>query len=94
VELLKQGQFVPLDIYDQVLSIYAGTRGHLDKVPTTDVQQWETEFLKFIHEQKPEILERMRASKDMDDQTMQMVEASIKDFQQQFAGRKKQVAAA
>ena len=45
VEMLKQGQYQPMDVIDEVLSIYAGTRGHLDKVPRDEVAAWEKEFL-------------------------------------------------
>ena len=37
IELLKQGQYQPMDVVDEVLSIYAGTRGHLDKIPRSEV---------------------------------------------------------
>ena len=47
IELLKQGQYQPMDVIDEVLSIFAGTRGHLDKIPRTDVAAWEQEFLRF-----------------------------------------------
>ena len=52
-ELLKQGLYQPMHVTDQVLSIYAGTRGHLDKVRSSEVHDWESEFLKYMHEQKP-----------------------------------------
>ena len=55
VEILKQGQYQPMNVIDQVLMIYAGTRGHLDKVPAKEVQAWEKAFLTFIHDQKQEI---------------------------------------
>src|SRR6476619_1573761 len=55
VEVLKQGQYQPMNIIDQVLMIYAGTRGHLDKIPAKEVQAWEKAFLTFIHDQKQEI---------------------------------------
>ena len=55
VEILKQGQYDPLHVIDQVLMIYAGTRGHLDKIPAREVQAWEKQFLTFMHNQKPEI---------------------------------------
>src|SRR5690606_22959581 len=50
VELLKQGQYRPLDMVDQVMSIYAGTRGHLNTIPPTEVQGWESEFLIFMRD--------------------------------------------
>ncbi len=52
VELLKQPQYRPMDVIDQVLSIFAGTQGHLDDVPRTDVSRWEAAFLTFIKERK------------------------------------------
>ena len=60
VELLKQGQYEPLNVIDQVLVIYAGTRGHLDKVPVNEVQEWEKQFLTFMRDQKPEIWDDAR----------------------------------
>ncbi len=49
-ELLKQGLYHPMHVTDQVLSIYAGTRGHLDKVPLAEVHAWETACLKFVRD--------------------------------------------
>ena len=70
VELLKQGQYQPMDVIDQVMMIYAGTRGHLDKVPVTEVQDWEKQFLTFMHDQKAEIRNKIVDTKDLDDDTM------------------------
>ena len=53
VELLKQGQYVPMDVTDQVLSIFAGTGGHLDKIDVDMVHAWESDFLTFMRDQKP-----------------------------------------
>src|SRR5690606_37284865 len=49
VELLKQPQYRPMKVTDQVLSLFAGTRGYLDDVPVKAVQQWERDFLQFVH---------------------------------------------
>src|SRR6266851_4986376 len=54
VEILKQPQFKPMNVFDQVMIIYAGTRGHLDDVPRAGVSRWETAFLNFIRERKPD----------------------------------------
>ncbi len=51
VEVLKQVQFKPMDVIDQVMVIFAGTRGFIDKVPRKQVQAWEEQFLKYMHEQ-------------------------------------------
>ena len=44
-----------MDVIDQVMSIYAGTRGYLDQVPRNEVLAWEKAFLTFIKDQKPEV---------------------------------------
>jgi F-type H+-transporting ATPase subunit alpha len=85
VEILKQDQYVPLNVVDQVLIIYAGTRGHLDKVPANQVREWETQFLKFVHDQKPEIWDELNTKKDLSDDLTKTIEAAIKEFQGQFA---------
>jgi len=88
VEILKQGQYRPLDVVDEVLIIFAGTRGHLDKVPVKEVSAWEREFLTFMHDQRPAVREKIATSKDLDDQTIAAVNDAIAEFQKQFAGRK------
>src|SRR5262249_24572431 len=48
MELLKQGQYAPFPVEEQVVSIWTGTTGKLDPVPTNDVRRFESEFLEFI----------------------------------------------
>jgi F-type H+-transporting ATPase subunit alpha len=88
VEILKQGQYAPLDVVDQVLVIFAGTRGHLDKIPVKEVAQWEKQFLTFMRDQKPEIRQTIQDTKDLDEATMTAVTAAIGEFQAQFASQK------
>ena len=57
VELLKQGQYAPLPVAEQVGSIYAGVNGHFDEVDVNDVAEFETQLLEFLRDQKPEILD-------------------------------------
>jgi len=83
VELLKQGQYKPLNVVDEVLVIYAGTRGHLDRVPVPRVQEWEQKFLTFMRDQKPEIRKAIDETKDLSDETIQQIEAAIKEFNAQ-----------
>jgi F-type H+-transporting ATPase subunit alpha len=85
IELLKQGQYQPMDVFDEVLSIYAGTRGHLDKIPREQVAAWERQYLQFMHEQKPEIGAKIRETQKLDDETTAKLEAAIAEFQKQFA---------
>ncbi|MEX2140472.1 MAG: F0F1 ATP synthase subunit alpha [Pirellulales bacterium] len=90
IELLKQGQYQPLDVVDQVFSIYAGTRGHLDDVPRTEVAQWEKGFLTFMRDQKPEIRKKIVDTKDLDEAGMEAINQAIKEYKAQYATRKKE----
>ncbi|PQO34698.1 F0F1 ATP synthase subunit alpha [Bremerella cremea] len=84
VELLKQGQYKPLDVYDQVLSIYAGTRGHLDEVPVVDVLRWEAEYLEFVKAKYAQIREKLEETKDLTDEVRDLMETAIAEFQKTF----------
>jgi F-type H+-transporting ATPase subunit alpha len=55
VEILKQKQFQPMHVIDQVMMIYAGARGHLDRIPVKQVLEWEAQFLRFMTEQRPDV---------------------------------------
>jgi F-type H+-transporting ATPase subunit alpha len=83
VELLKQGVYNPLNVYDEILVIFAGTRGYLDRVPVGRVQEWEKKFLTFIRDQKPEIRKAIEAEKDLSDNIVQQIDSAIKEFNAQ-----------
>ncbi|MHB1033692.1 MAG: F0F1 ATP synthase subunit alpha [Pirellulales bacterium] len=85
VELLKQGLYGPMEVADQVLSIYAGTRGHLDRVPLKQVHAWERAFLDFVRDKKPEIRRDIAETKKLSDETAAALDAAIAEFQPRFA---------
>ena len=85
VELLKQGQFAPMDVVDQVMSIYAGTRGHLDDVKREEVADWEKGFLTFVRDQVPELRTKIDQSKELDAESERQLEAAIAEFKRQRA---------
>ena len=64
VELLKQAQYNPLSVVDQIMVVYAGTKGFLDKVPRNSVSKWEREFLEFIHNKKQEVWDLVDQNKN------------------------------
>jgi F-type H+-transporting ATPase subunit alpha len=80
VELLKQPQYQPMHVTDQVISLYAGTRGHLDNVPLSDVRAWERDFLEFIHTQKKALWDALNAKKELTDAIAADLETAIKEF--------------
>jgi F-type H+-transporting ATPase subunit alpha len=74
VELLKQPQFQPLGMGDQVMSIYGGSKGYFDKVPVTRVQEAEKHMLQFMRDEKSEVRNTIISGGTLDDKT----EASLK----------------
>ena len=64
-ELLKQAQFSPLKMEEQVCVIFAGTRGYLDGIPVSAVSRYEQELLRALRGQHPQILEAIRSSKEL-----------------------------
>ena len=67
VELLKQGQYVPLSVEDQVISIFAGVNGFLDDVPVEKVQPFIEDLLRWANEQQAAFKEKLSKSKQLDD---------------------------
>jgi F-type H+-transporting ATPase subunit alpha len=86
-ELLKQGLYRPMHVTDQVLSIYAGTHGHLDKVSLDEVHAWEEAFLEFMHEQKQDIWQKITDSRQMDSDTAAELDKALTEFQKTYAGQ-------
>ena len=85
VELLKQGQFAPMDMVDQVLSIFAGTRGHLDDVKREEVADWEKGFLTFVRDQVPDLREKIDQTKELDAESERQLQAAIAEYKRQRA---------
>ena len=84
VEILKQDQFKPLSAIDQVMIIYAGTKGFLDTVDRRKVRAWESQFLKFMKEQKTEVRNLLAKEKKITDEVVKQLDAAIAAFQPQF----------
>ncbi|MGB7323510.1 MAG: F0F1 ATP synthase subunit alpha [Rubripirellula sp.] len=80
VELLKQPQYRPMGVTEQVLSLYAGTRGFLDDVPVKAVSQWEVDFLQFAKDKHSSLISLLEDKKDLTDEVTEKIEACIKDF--------------
>jgi F-type H+-transporting ATPase subunit alpha len=80
VELLKQPQYQPMSVTEQVLSLYAGTKGFLDDVPVKAVSQWETDYLQFAQDKHSELIKLLEDKMDLTDEIAEKIEACIKDF--------------
>src|SRR5438552_2176893 len=84
VELLKQPQFKPMHVVDQVMVIYAGTKGYLDKVPIKQVAAWEEQFLRYMREQKFDLRTALLKERKLTKEIEQQLAAAIQGFQAQF----------
>ena len=84
VELLKQPQYQPFPVEDQVVSIWAGTGGHLDDVPLEDVRRFETDFLDYLRRQHAGILPAIKETLDLPEETVTALKDAIEDFRRNF----------
>jgi F-type H+-transporting ATPase subunit alpha len=84
VELLKQPQFKPMHVVDQIMAIFAGAKGFLDKVPQKQVAAWEEQFLRYMREQKPTVRATLMKDRKFSPALEQQLVAAIQEFQPQF----------
>jgi F-type H+-transporting ATPase subunit alpha len=85
VELLKQPQFQPMPVEEQVVSIFLGTAGHLDSVPVEDVSRFEIEFLDHMRASEEEILKELRESQKLTDELSDKLTEVVNHFKKGFA---------
>ncbi len=84
-ELLKQGQFSPLQVEEQVAVIYTGVNGYLDPLPVGDVGRFEDEFLRHMRDSHADILKTIRDEKELSDDTEEKLKAAADSFAKSFA---------
>jgi F-type H+/Na+-transporting ATPase subunit alpha len=85
VELLKQPQYRPLAVEEQVVSIFLGTGGHLDSVPVEDVSRFEGELLDHLRGSDNGVLSDIRESQKLSEETEKKLTDAIKEFKKGFA---------
>ena len=84
-ELLKQRQFSPMPVEEQVVSIYAGTNGYLDKIETNRVTEYEAAMLSYMRSEHADVLETIRTTGKFEDDTKSKVVSALDTFAKQFA---------
>jgi F-type H+-transporting ATPase subunit alpha len=85
VELLKQPQYSPLSVEDQVVAIFLGTKGHLDSVPVADVSRFESEFLEHLRGANSGILSDIRTTQKLSEETEEALVRAVAEFKRGFA---------
>ena len=84
VELLKQPQYDPFPVEDQVVSIWAGSNGFLDDVPLEDVSRFEHDFLENLRRTHEGILTAIRETKDLSEDTVTALKDAVEEFRKSF----------
>ncbi|RWR29896.1 F0F1 ATP synthase subunit alpha, partial [Mycobacterium tuberculosis] len=84
VELLKQPQYSPLAVEEQVVAIFLGTQGHLDSVPVEDVQRFESELLEHVKASHSDIFDGIRETKKLSEEAEEKLVSVINEFKKGF----------
>src|SRR6476646_3205420 len=84
VELLKQPQYRPFPVEEQVVSIWAGSNGYLDDVPVEDVSRFETDFLDYLRRSHAGILQTIRESLALTEDTVTALKDAVEEFRKGF----------
>ncbi|GAA3297602.1 MULTISPECIES: F0F1 ATP synthase subunit alpha [Glutamicibacter] len=85
MELLKQGQYTPYPVEDQVVSIWAGTNGYLDDVPVEDVRRFEGEFIEYLRH-RTDVLTVIGQTGKLENETLEAMKTAVADFKAGFFG--------
>ncbi|HSQ21519.1 MAG TPA: F0F1 ATP synthase subunit alpha, partial [Coriobacteriia bacterium] len=84
VELLKQGQYVPYPVEQQVMAIFAGTKGYIDELPVEDIQRFRDGLLEYLENAHPELGRTIAEEKTLSDATSEALAAAIVEFKNGF----------
>jgi F-type H+-transporting ATPase subunit alpha len=85
VELLKQDQFVPMSVDDQVIVIFAGTQGFLDDIPVDSIKSFEEAFMRYIRAEKQDLKKEIMEKKALDDDLKAKLTGAITAFKKTFS---------
>ena len=84
VELLKQDQFVPMTMVDQVMVLFAATQGFIDDIPVESVKKFEQEFLRYMNDRKADVKKELGEKKAVDDTLKPKLTQAVEEFKQGF----------
>jgi F-type H+-transporting ATPase subunit alpha len=89
VEILKQPQYQPMPVEEQVMVIYAVTNGLLDQIPVNQIKGWEKDFLAFMGSQFPQVPQKIRTEKVLSKEIEADLKRGIEEFNQKFSSAKR-----
>jgi F-type H+-transporting ATPase subunit alpha len=89
VELLKQGQYVPLPVEKQIVIVYAGTAGYTDKLPVESLRQYEQDLYRYIDENHAQLWNDIRTKREMTDDIKKALDTALTAFGKKFVASEK-----
>jgi len=84
VELLKQGQYIPIPVEKQVVSVFLGTQGLLDELPVKDIKRFEREFIEYLELKDQSVLDAIRKEKVLSDSIVNSLRTNAQEFKNKF----------
>jgi F-type H+-transporting ATPase subunit alpha len=84
VEILKQDQYVPMDLCDEVVIIFAGVNGYLDALPVSEVKRYEKELLAWAHQEHPDAMHDLATIKDISKELETKLHTLVREFTEAF----------
>jgi F-type H+-transporting ATPase subunit alpha len=81
---LKQGQYEPLAVEKQIVIIYAGTRGYIDRIDASKLREFERGLYDFVEKKYPGIYETLRTKKALDDESEKLLKKALEEFSTAF----------
>jgi F-type H+-transporting ATPase subunit alpha len=84
VEILKQDQYKPYSVAEQVISIFSGVRGLLDDIAVKDIKKFEVSFLNFVNEKHKNVIESIEKEKKLDDAMEEKIKALVEEYKGLF----------
>jgi len=84
VELLKQGQYIPIPVEQQVISVFMGTQGLLDELPVKDIKRFEREFMEYLELKDKDVFVTIRKEKVLSDALVANLKANVQEFKNKF----------
>ncbi|MCK5456461.1 MAG: F0F1 ATP synthase subunit alpha, partial [Melioribacteraceae bacterium] len=80
----KQGQYTPIEVEKQVVSVFMGTQGFLDELPINDIKRFEAEFIEYLELKSADILKAIREEKVLSDTTVEGLKSNVNEFLTKF----------
>jgi len=85
MEVMKQQQYSPVPVEEQVVIIYAATKGYMDELPVTEVKRYETELIEYVKTAQPDLIEKLSVEQALTDAVVALMDSTLNTFTERFA---------